>query len=207
MNLVCTNWFEVDCQQSVRIFISEFGHKTQPEDSGGQLDDGVLAALGAAAAAAARGRLSAHPVLDDLLRGLLRLLHDALCRALALVVLRAVLVGAEHLDGGEALHAVLAAQALVLVAVYGAHADQALERLGRLLVLGRQLLAVAAPRRVELDDPDAVRVLDAVVEVVGVEVDDAGALGVQGQRAGRRQQRQGQRSERVHRDAAQKRGL
>ena len=38
MNLVCTNWFEVDCQQSVQIFISEFGHKTQPEDSG-HVDD------------------------------------------------------------------------------------------------------------------------------------------------------------------------
>lgn len=47
-----------------------------------------------------------------------------------------------------------------------------------------------SPRRVELDDPDAVRVLDPVVEVVGVEVDDAGALGVE--RGGERGQRQRQ---------------
>ena len=26
-NLVCTNWFEVDCQQSVALFLSDFGHK------------------------------------------------------------------------------------------------------------------------------------------------------------------------------------
>ena len=26
-NLVCTNWFEVDCQQSVALFLSDFGTK------------------------------------------------------------------------------------------------------------------------------------------------------------------------------------
>ena len=26
-HLVCTNWFEVDCQQSVAIFINDFGQK------------------------------------------------------------------------------------------------------------------------------------------------------------------------------------
>ena len=56
----------------------------------------------------------------------------------------------------------------MLVAVDGADADDALERLGRLLVLGREALAVAAPRRVELDHPDALAVHHAVLEVVGV---------------------------------------
>ena len=29
-HLVCTNWFEVDCQQSVRLFLEDFGHKKEP---------------------------------------------------------------------------------------------------------------------------------------------------------------------------------
>eukprot|EP00094_Tigriopus_californicus_P006170 TCALIF_05940-PA protein Name:"Protein of unknown function" AED:0.62 eAED:0.62 QI:0/0.33/0/0.5/1/1/4/0/1450 len=29
-NLVCTNWFEVDCQQSVLLFTNDFGQKQQP---------------------------------------------------------------------------------------------------------------------------------------------------------------------------------
>jgi hypothetical protein len=27
-NLVCANWFDVDCEQSVALFLNDFGHKT-----------------------------------------------------------------------------------------------------------------------------------------------------------------------------------
>ena len=32
-NLVCTNWFEVDCQQSVALFLSDFGRKEEKKTS------------------------------------------------------------------------------------------------------------------------------------------------------------------------------
>ena len=87
----------------------------------------------------------------------------------------------------------------MLVAVDGADADDSLERLGRLLVLGGEALAVAAPRRVELDDPDALAVHHAALEVVGVEVDHAGALAVQrGGRVRRREDGQRRRVEQLH---------
>mmetsp|Transcript_42128 Transcript_42128/g.109228 ORF Transcript_42128/g.109228 Transcript_42128/m.109228 type:complete len:425 (+) Transcript_42128:247-1521(+) len=78
--------------------------------------------------------------------------HDRSRLARRLVVRRLGLVLAKGLDGGEALHVVLGAQRLVavLVAVDGAQARGALQLLGRLLPLRRQLLAVPAPGRVEL---------------------------------------------------------
>mmetsp|Transcript_40968 Transcript_40968/g.122314 ORF Transcript_40968/g.122314 Transcript_40968/m.122314 type:complete len:385 (+) Transcript_40968:1152-2306(+) len=48
----------------------------------------------------------------------------------------------------------LLTEALVLLAVDSADRRHALERAGHLLVLRRQLLAVAAPRRIELDERD-----------------------------------------------------
>ena len=47
-----------------------------------------------------------------------------------------------------------------------------LERGGSLFVLGHQVFAVATPRRVELDNPDAVAVHHLSVEVAGREIDD-----------------------------------
>ena len=77
----------------------------------------------------------------------------------------------QHLEASQA-SLYLATDRLVNIAVDSSDVDDALQSLRGLLVLGRQLLAVAAPWRVELDDPDAVAVLDPVVEVVVGEFDN-----------------------------------
>ncbi len=59
----------------------------------------------------------------------------------------------ECLDCGVATDAALLAQRLLLLAVHGCHPDHAVQRFGHLAPLGRQLAAVATPRRVELDQP------------------------------------------------------
>ena len=46
------------------------------------------------------------------------------------IVLWALFVGPEHLDGGESLDLVLATQALVLVSVYSPHLDYTLQGRG-----------------------------------------------------------------------------
>ena len=49
---------------------------------------------------------------------------------------------------------------------------------------------MSAPWRKEFNDPDAVAVLDAVVEVVRVQVDNAGVRSVEGQHVGSGQDRE-----------------
>lgn len=53
--------------------------------------------------------------------------RPAVREGLTLVVLWALLVGAKHLDGGEALDLVAAAKALVLVSVHCPHLDHTLD--------------------------------------------------------------------------------
>ncbi len=82
-------------------------------------------------------------------------------------------------DGGEPCDALLAAQLLVLAvgagAVHLGHGDGVAVgvRLRQVLPDGRQLLAVAAPRREELDHRHADD-LDCVLEVVLVQDEDVG---------------------------------
>jgi len=68
----------------------------------------------------------------------------------------------------------------VNVTVYTSDVNDAFESLRGLLVLGRELLAMSAPGGVELDYPDAVAVLDPVIEVVVGQFDNSRALGVHG---------------------------
>jgi len=58
--------------------------------------------------------------------------------------------------------------------------NDALKSLSGLLVFGCELLAMSAPGGVELDYPDAVAVLDPVIEVVVGQFDNSRALGVHG---------------------------
>ena len=66
------------------------------------------------------------------------------------------------------------------VTIDASNVNDALKSLSSLLVLGRELLAMSAPGGVELDYPDAVAVLDPVIEVVVGQFDNSRALGVHG---------------------------
>lgn len=97
---------------------------------------------------------------------------QALQVAAALVVVDLAVL--EPLQGGEALHAMLAAEVLVGVGVDLGDGElvRVLEGVGQLLVDGREGLAVAAPGREELDERGLAGVEDDVVEVGGEEVFD-----------------------------------
>ena len=98
-----------------------------------------------------------------------------------MVILGFVFVSTKNFDGWEALDPILSAKLFMLVAIDGTDPDEALERLAGLLVFRNELLAMAAPGGVELDDPDPVGVLDPVVEVVRVQVHHSGISAVQSQ--------------------------
>ncbi len=84
-------------------------------------------------------------------RLLLHVRDDAVSLAVAVVVRGAA--GAEDLEGGEALDAVLGAQLVLLGAVDLGELDAVGDELGgRLFVLGSERLAVTAPGRKELDE-------------------------------------------------------
>ena len=77
------------------------------------------------------------------------------------------------------------------------------ERLGRRDVLGRERLAVAAPRRVELHQPEGGRVLHHdLVEIAGGQDTNVAALGVQRRRGGGRERHERERHERDQREGA-----
>mmetsp|Transcript_25675 Transcript_25675/g.81539 ORF Transcript_25675/g.81539 Transcript_25675/m.81539 type:complete len:259 (-) Transcript_25675:1063-1839(-) len=89
-------------------------------------------------------------------------IHRDLHRLLRVRVLL-LLVGVD-LDGGERLDARRRARLLGLVAVDGGHLDDPVQALGHLLVLGRERLAVATPRGVELHQPDVAVREDLLLE-------------------------------------------
>mmetsp|Transcript_7759 Transcript_7759/g.20317 ORF Transcript_7759/g.20317 Transcript_7759/m.20317 type:complete len:361 (+) Transcript_7759:439-1521(+) len=106
---------------------------------------------------------------DDFLRGAAAGVVGGLSGLLAL------LGPVEDLEGGEALDAELLAKVAVLVRVDGAefYADGR-ELLGGLIPGGGEALAVAAPGRVELDEPGVVGMRDERLEVDGGEFHDLG---------------------------------
>ena len=75
-----------------------------------------------------RPHLAADPGVDHVFSSLQASLGQTLGRAGAVEVLGFLLVGAEYLDGGEAAHAELAGQRLVLVGVHSTHLYHALRR-------------------------------------------------------------------------------
>lgn len=89
---------------------------------------------------------------SDQVEGVLR---DAFSLARAVVVpWAATLAWEEHLDGGVALHAVALRQIGVCSGIHGSKLHFSFEAGGGSLPLRSQLLAVAAPRREELHQPD-----------------------------------------------------
>lgn len=115
----------------------------------------------------------------------------------------------EYFDGWESLHAVTTGGRRILVAIDGGDFDDSLEkkkkttikssgkpalwlptvvltnlqRFGGLRVFGRETLAVAAPRGVELDHPYVVALQYVLREIVVGELDHVGVGRVDGRRA------------------------
>lgn len=88
-----------------------------------------------------------------------------------------ILQATEDLDGRISFNAILLAQIRLLCTIDLGQRNALLLELGcRLLVLGRQSLAVAAPRREELREHEIVR-RDEFLEGIGLEVVDVGGRG------------------------------
>ena len=94
-------------------------------------------------------------------------IHIALGGVLEALSVEALLDG-EVLECGEALHLVLAADGAVrlLSAVHLSDVDAARVLLGELVPHGRQLLAVAAPGRVEFHEPAVAVVGEVLLAIV-----------------------------------------
>merc|ERR1719453_2938121 len=127
------------------------------------------------------GAARAEVRLDKLLKGR---------QVAATLVVLALLVGrVEVLDRGVATNAVLVAQRLAgRRAVHVSDEDRLGIRVGRAerVPIGLHLLAVASPRREELDEGGLARLGDLLVEVVGGKLDRARGGGGAGKRANER---------------------
>lgn len=132
-----------------------------------------------------------------------RLLRDELGQALeitaALVVLRLVALSVEPLQCGESRNAEALAQGLVLIRINlrdGDLASGVLEAGSELLVDGREVLAVAAPRGEEFDKGGLARLQNDFIEVLGCEVDNGGC----GSKGGEQRDDRGQDTVKKHID-------
>lgn len=108
---------------------------------------------------------------DSLLKKFFGVVYQSGARSSTVVVdgiAAALRAGLELLDGGVALHGELSAEGLLLSTVHLSPPDAGHFSSG-LLEIGQQLLAVAAPGGVELDDPVELRVVDVGSEVSGSE--------------------------------------
>ena len=132
-------------------------------------------------------------------RPLLLRLHPRLLRnepreavkvASAIILLRLGALAVEPLERREPLHAVLLSQGLLRVGVDLGDLHLVagvLEGDRQLLVYGRKILAVAAPRREEFDEGGLAALVDYLVEVFGDEVEDGGFGGCDGDEAAEQQ--------------------
>ena len=173
--------------------------RTLDELGGGRVGEHAVERLGREREHVRRVRLDAlgqaRAAVDEL--------DDGLGAALALVRLRLGAAGREPLERREARDAVLAGELLVRVRVDLGHDDLVrggLVERRDLGVLGREVLAVAAPRRVELDKGRR-RAADKGAEGRRLEREHAvGLVGARGERRQQRERRGSREAQQGHRD-------